>query len=349
MTNNEFKKLVERIGNRIDYFQGAGGNVSLKNDVDEMLIKASGKRVSDMILPESVVNVVYQNVRTYFHMNEAGDGISKENESADIIKKSVVKGGDQRPSMETGFHALLGNAVLHTHSVYVNLLTCSETFPSLVESLFPNTENKNVKPSVIEYATPGHFLTHKVKDLLTAEQLTDSSTSAQVIFMKNHGIIVSASTLDEAINIHEAVNQKIIETLKLQELFPSTPNLKQVHETHHESSSSFLQKFSKENANLFADIKNAMLFPDLVVFCKQIEISESTQAESKIVVNPTTGSITYNTSAKEAAFIEENLLAWAYLMKTIPLLNLTPQYLFTEDMETLENMEAEKYRKKMVS
>ena len=48
---NEFKKFIELsrlLGQRPDFIQGTGGNVSIKIDSQKMLIKTSGWRLSDI-------------------------------------------------------------------------------------------------------------------------------------------------------------------------------------------------------------------------------------------------------------------------------------------------------------
>lgn len=359
--HNSLHKIVSFLGGKKEYFQGAGGNVSIKLDGSnndsadntEMTIKASGVRVSEMTQPEGVVAVAYPDIRAYF--KNTTDGLdSKEEDSISIIKKSVLSNNNddnRRPSMETGFHALLGNVVLHTHSVYVNLLTCSETFEDLVNELFPTSSGGKVTYSTIGYATPGHFLTHKVKGVISKVEQNSAGKNeviAHAIFMKNHGIIVSAETADEAITIHEEINQKIIDHFNILELFPTSSPLA-MQSDGLESTNLFLKQFAMNRPEIFSNIPDFLLFPDLVVFCKDMKVTTDNDPAAKIVVNPETGDITYNTNIKEAEFIEENLLAWAHLMKMIPTLKLTPQYISDANSKAIENMDSEKYRKKLVA
>ena len=42
-----------------------------------------------------------------------------------------------RPSIETGFHSYLGKFVIHTHSVFTNILNCSVEGKDQIKKLFP--------------------------------------------------------------------------------------------------------------------------------------------------------------------------------------------------------------------
>ena len=48
MNLDSFLKLCNYIGNNYELVQGTGGNVSLKLNKEEMLIKASGMKISDI-------------------------------------------------------------------------------------------------------------------------------------------------------------------------------------------------------------------------------------------------------------------------------------------------------------
>ena len=65
-----------------------------------------------------------------------------EKESAEVSKNSVVAIDGMatlRPSVEVGFHAILKKYVIHTHSVYANIITCSMEGEALAEKLFKDS------------------------------------------------------------------------------------------------------------------------------------------------------------------------------------------------------------------
>ncbi|MCL2084344.1 MAG: class II aldolase/adducin family protein, partial [Oscillospiraceae bacterium] len=97
---------------------------------------------------------------------------------------------------ETGFHALLGAFVLHTHPVYANLALCSkdgtDKLPGLMEGI----------PFItVPYINPGAELCSAIRERLRED--------TKVIFMRNHGVVVSADTADECLRIHDEINERV--------------------------------------------------------------------------------------------------------------------------------------------
>ena len=116
--------------------------------------------------------------------------------SAKVMATNVIQ--KHRPSMETGFHAVLGNYVVHSHSVYVNVLNCSYEGPKILSDLFPES-------SFIPYVPPGRSLSLKVHQ----------HAHAPIFFLGNHGLIVHEKNLQQVISLHERVNNRIREELEL--------------------------------------------------------------------------------------------------------------------------------------
>lgn len=194
MNNDLLKNLSyisQDIGKYPSYAQGGGGNTSVKLDKNRMAIKASGYLLSDVTEVSGFSVVDYTAIRLYL---ESPD----EDEDLFVKKiKSLVIETNNRPSIETGFHALLEDYVIHTHSVYVNILTCSRDGKRTTEELFPDS-------LWVAYATPGKDLTLLIRNLI--EQTTQKP---KIIFLQNHGVIVSAQDANEALQIHEDLNKRI--------------------------------------------------------------------------------------------------------------------------------------------
>jgi ribulose-5-phosphate 4-epimerase/fuculose-1-phosphate aldolase len=335
MKNNYFDDVVKELAHRQDYFPGTGGNISLKLDDGSMFIKASGKRILHMKEDDGIVGLSYKNIRDYFHesvLHKEG-----EHESLDIVSQSVHVGSVGRPSIETGFHALLSTATIHSHSVYVNMLTCSSSFESLVDTIFLGS---SISYLSISYAKPGYFLTH-----LFLDKVRKLSSRPRVIFMKNHGIVVTAPTMQEAIELHEKINKKVMDYFGFAEDHYPTSILNHHNELSSSSETKLLNNFVKDNIEIFENINDHILFPDLTVFCQDIVVTTKGDGPTKIVINRETGSITYNTTKKEAYCIEENLIAFAFLTKYMKEHMLKPAYISVEEADSIRNMEQEKYRK----
>ncbi len=182
--------ISNAIGSQIAYVQGGGGNTSLKTTETQMFIKASGKFMADIEDETGFLPVDWTILRDQVNAceNEADYG-------ALLAASTLVDDSMQRPSIETGFHAILGRCTLHSHSVWANLLACAQDGESLVRRLFPTA-------IWVPYATPGLALTKAVFERLDgAKHVT--------IFLQNHGIVVSGPDTDTALTMHRAVTDTI--------------------------------------------------------------------------------------------------------------------------------------------
>ncbi len=338
MTIKHFDFVVENLGDHQEYFPGTGGNVSLKFEDGTMLIKASGKRIIHMNNEDGVVSLYYQSIKDHFHATSPS--VESEKESEKIISSSVDKNVTGRPSIETGFHTLLSNAVIHSHSAYVNMIACSYKFDEAIETIFMGS---GIPYMSISYAKPGYYLTH-----LFLDKVKKLSSRPKVIFMKNHGIVVTAPSLKDAVELHEKVNNLIKQYFGFNDAKYPRASLNKINEKCFVSSTKFLQDFTNRNTFIFRNINNYILFPDLTVFCEDMVITENVSTNSKISISSINGQITYNTSEKEAYCIEENLIAFAFLMEYMKEHNLRPVYISKEEADLIRNMEQEKYRKMLI-
>ena len=172
---NEFARMSQIIGARRDYVQGGGGNTSVKLGDNLMAIKASGYKLSGVTENDGFAVVEVDSLR-------------------DVTEEQGFK--PLRPSVEVGFHALLGKYVLHTHPVYANLALCSQ---GGVDNL--PTIMADIPYIIVPYINPGEELSAAIKERL--------KPNVQVVFMVNHGLIVSAESADECLQLHENINKRI--------------------------------------------------------------------------------------------------------------------------------------------
>lgn len=335
-----FRHVVASIGNNQAYFPGTGGNVSLKVG-DVMLIKASGKRIIHMNEKDGVVSLHHTPVISFFSNDVVND--EGEKESLKLINSLVRSGSTGRPSIETGFHTFLGTAVIHSHSAYVNMLTCSTSFEQLVETIF---FGKDITYMCLPYAKPGYHLTHTL--LSVAQHL---SHRPRVFFMQNHGVIVSAETMEDAVALHEKINTYILRYFSLDHTHYPRSSLKHLGDAFSESATPFLHTFVREESHLFGSIEEHILFPDLSVFCDDVAIVEhfSNECTHKMTIERSTGKIRYMASNQEAHCIEENLVAYAFLMHYLKIHHLRPVFISKDAVGHIRNMEQERYRKMLLA
>jgi uridine kinase/ribulose-5-phosphate 4-epimerase/fuculose-1-phosphate aldolase len=161
--------------------QGRGGNVSVKFDTG-MVVTSSGSMMGEVSM-----NRGYCVCDTIPSCNTYADESSY---MQSILQKK--KHGYGIPSMETGFHANIKNKiVVHTHPIHVNAILCSLEARETIASLF-----KDLSYKFVEYISPGFELVNRL------------STDCSVIFLQNHGLVISASSAEEAMELTEKINNR---------------------------------------------------------------------------------------------------------------------------------------------
>lgn len=195
--------LSHAIGADPAYAQGAGGNTSAKLNERVMAVKASGCTLKDMKREKGVACVDYPSIRGLIDTNRPE---SEFNASVNAALTDVPGIPVQRPSIETSLHAALkAKYVIHSHSVYANVVTCAADGRELAQKLFAQS-------AWVDYVTPG-------RDLVRA--ILKSSTDENIIFCANHGLIVTGATADDVLSLHKNVNAIIREALKLPAFDPN--------------------------------------------------------------------------------------------------------------------------------
>lgn len=175
--------------------QGGGGNTSFKNDARCMWVKASGSELAHVTPDNGFVAVDYAGIR------KGLSACGTETDYTGLVRSAILpepEASKVRPSIEAGFHALLGPCVLHSHSVITNLLACAKDGAALTAAILPQAV-------WVPYASPGLPVTQSVMDKIVAQQTLANGTA--VLLLQNHGLVVAAQTPDEAWQLHEEVNE----------------------------------------------------------------------------------------------------------------------------------------------
>ena len=189
----DFIRISQYAGNRFDLTQANGGNSSVKID-GYIFIKSSGYYLSDVGEKTAFSKVRLKIMQELFGSVEKFDVKQIQN----AVKSNVESGS--YPSIEIGMHVLLGKLVLHTHPLIVNALTCHKEAQSILQKLFPQA-------IFVAYATPGVGLVRQVAKTLKNEKADVSKTL--ILFLQNHGLVVSADNVDTIINETERVTKEI--------------------------------------------------------------------------------------------------------------------------------------------
>lgn len=199
-------RAARAAGCRPDLTQGGGGNVSVKIGAGRMLVKASGSQLKDLTPRSGWALVNYGNIKRRIAAGPGGDDAFTEYICAQALPVLGVR--PAAPSIETGFHALLNTVVIHTHSVYANILNMSAEGHALGRRLFPEAE-------FIPYRAPG-------PQLCTAIDERARASGPQVFFLANHGLLAAHAGVEGALELNERVNETIRRGLKL----PPYPEVK---------------------------------------------------------------------------------------------------------------------------
>lgn len=187
---------AQYLGSTILLAQGAGGNNSVKDfPSDTLWIKASGVNLSQNSTTDAFVGLSLLDAE-YILRDSALHSLPKHSAHEASVQRFVAavrSGGGLRPSLETGMHvALPQRAVVHTHSVYINALSC----------MLGGRETVTVLPSHlwISYATPGLDLALAIEDAMVVRNRCAESLA---IVLENHGFVAAASSSEEAIATSE--------------------------------------------------------------------------------------------------------------------------------------------------
>src|SRR5690606_8856912 len=164
---NPIEELLDLTGqylNRPDLIQGPGGNTSVKDSEGKMYIKASGFRFEEMNAKAGISCVNYQPISDF--LDDERDEVKSKSEQGLIEtvqqNKPLQADGSEYPrlSMETGYHASHKKYVVHTHSVYVNLINCASSRNELSMGL---AGLSGLKIALLDFYRPGFEPSYRVK------------------------------------------------------------------------------------------------------------------------------------------------------------------------------------------
>lgn len=340
---NDFIEISKFAGERFDLVQAGGGNSSVKNDNGTMFIKASGTCLSEV--DENYGYAIVKNIELLDIFNEK-DLLNATNkrEREQIVNKFINKVNltkNFRPSIETLLHSMLKKYTLHTHPVIVNSITCLTNWKEILNKIFNNT---NI--ICVDYYTPGFDLALELK------KLTKNNPS-NIIFLQNHGLIITSNEKNEIFELTEFVVSKIEQYLKVDlsnyKIATSVSKLLPRNLISYVSSDKFILD------NLNTKYLNSLPFcPDKMVYCGikplileelsciQIKNYKDKYFEYPKVIFYKNNLIFVAKNIRKAKEIEEVFKFHLMALKYINSDNIN--YLSIEEIKYIGNWEAEKYR-----
>jgi rhamnose utilization protein RhaD (predicted bifunctional aldolase and dehydrogenase) len=348
---NQLVKISKYAGGRFDLVQAGGGNSSVKLDDGTMLIKASGFSMSDVESESGFCKVNIAEIPGFLSSLSANPNYSRKDRemAATEILSRASEHQKFRPSIETFLHSVSsGKFTLHTHPIALNMLLNKHNWMESIDKIY------GANSVEVPYATPGIELT-----LSLLGELNRQSAEPRMMFLQNHGLIVTADTAEEVILLTENTVQKAEEFLGI--CFENFRSVSEVAKLHNsisgEENIAMLVTDSILNHADKGHFFERPFCPDSVVFCGicAVRITNMNDRESLtayrekyqdlpviLLHNDNIYIIAKNIrKAKE----KEDVLKFQILV----LAQQKENTFFLEDTELayLGNWEAEKYRQKL--
>jgi rhamnose utilization protein RhaD (predicted bifunctional aldolase and dehydrogenase) len=198
------RRLCEELSNDRLLVQGAGGNISWKEG-GTLWIKGSGTWLA---------NAGEEDIFVPVNLNHLRHALSQKN--FEIKPQLLVTRVEKklRPSIETILHALMPQKiVVHLHAIDVlSYLVSKDCLISLKQLFALSVNTHQVNGLFVDYHKPGPKLAQAIHKEL------QSNTTANVVFLKNHGIVIGAESIEAIYAILKSINtncspkQKLLNT-----------------------------------------------------------------------------------------------------------------------------------------
>ena len=186
-------RLSKRVGSDPSLVGVGGGNTSVKTDDGRhMYIKASGVHIGEVAEGAGWRRLNLEVVRGILNDPWVAQLPEAKRQAAIVARLAVAcedeLGEGGRPSTESHFHALLGRCVAHVHPPAGLAYVCAKGGRAAVERLLGGEARP---PLWVPYANPGYALAKRIA-ALTARYEREHGRAPSVVFLENHGLLVSA-------------------------------------------------------------------------------------------------------------------------------------------------------------
>jgi NAD(P)-dependent dehydrogenase (short-subunit alcohol dehydrogenase family)/rhamnose utilization protein RhaD (predicted bifunctional aldolase and dehydrogenase) len=193
-------------GKNKDFVIAGGGNTSYKND-SHIWVKGSGSSLADITLDGFAV-LDRKLLEPMMKKKYSEDVNIREAEVKDDLAAACIPDVSIRPSVETSLHNLIRYSyVVHTHPTLINALTCANDAEAKIRELF----GEDIL--FVPYCNPGYLLFARTGNLLESWRMKHKA-DPQVIFIQNHGIIISADSIEKIRQLYDNIINTISNQLK---------------------------------------------------------------------------------------------------------------------------------------
>jgi ribulose-5-phosphate 4-epimerase/fuculose-1-phosphate aldolase len=325
-----------------------------------MAIKASGFRLDQIRADQAYAVLDYQQLRDFYGQNDPSLMADVEKTGSAQAKAATINIDalpQLRPSVEAGFHSLLDTYVLHTHPVYANMVTCCAEGKTVAEQALAGLLAETGESiAFVSYINPGTQLTFAI-DRARREQAANSGSSRlpRIVFMQNHGLIITADDVDTCLRLQDQVNDTLAAAFGVSRLdWPSIRLDEQGSGLI--SRTEWLQRQLLDRTWNLDFFTRQALYPDQLVFLAgqvavvdrgSLAVARQTNAlpAEKCVIFRETGEVCYQCGVNEAMTIEETLCAILFITGAIQAKGLTVCTMDEAGQQFISNWESESYRK----
>lgn len=183
-----------------DYVRGGGGNTSCK-DEQTLWVKPSGTTLAGLA-PEKFVAIDRAKLARLYDIAPPESPTQREELVKKVMAEATLPETPGRASVEAPLHDTLNaRYVVHTHPFLVNGMTCSKNGKAICAELFPDA-------LWLDYIDPGYTLCMVVRKEIKAYQ-RQHGFEPELIFLKNHGVFVSADTPEKIRELYSRVMGKL--------------------------------------------------------------------------------------------------------------------------------------------
>jgi len=350
----DFVWMSKYAGERFDIVQAGGGNSSVKLDNNEMIIKASGFLLSDMSIENGYSRVITSSIADIIKNDKIlllSSKIEREKLASKLIEESTL---DKRnkPSIETLLHAILFKYTLHTHPLVVNIIVTRSDWKNILCSIF-----NDMDIVFVDYKTPGIELAIELN-----KEIEAFGKIPNVIFLQNHGLIVTSNNKNDIKNIQEYVLNRIENFLNIDmghykltnAISTLFGNIEKSENITYLSEDEYIREATRDRNILFY----YPFFPDALVYCgfglvqiwhtddiKSIVDFKDRYSELPKVVLYKNNLFFRALNIKKAKEAEEVFKINIMILKQN--LNHAKNFLNFDEIAYLSSWEAEKYRQKI--
>src|SRR5690606_23918323 len=157
-----------------------------------------------------------------------------------------------------------------------------------------------------------------------------------------YGIITHADTVEEAVSLHQQIDELTRTIFNISDTYPST-SLTQIDENTYQASDPILGEWL-QTYKCKPEFFQTVLFPDQTVFFDgNVSSAKETPKAIHLAKNPE-----YRGSRRQAESMHETLTAYMFIWHHLMLNDIAPVSIDQTEQKYIQNMEMEKHRKKLM-